>query len=106
VHIHTYIHMQLPAHATGTLSVPAGVGGRASARDALLHTLPKPLRDGTFAAVLKEDATTQRWLSQLLAYMADAAVAAEDARRADDVRNAAAVVGRIGRPGASALDDA
>jgi len=35
-------------------------------REALRQCLPDPLRDGTFANVLKDDQTTKRWLGQLL----------------------------------------
>jgi len=35
-------------------------------REALRQCLPDPLRDGTFASVLKDDQTTKRWLGQLL----------------------------------------
>eukprot|EP00050_Salpingoeca_kvevrii_P007487 m.296591 g.296591 ORF g.296591 m.296591 type:complete len:328 (+) comp13424_c0_seq1:96-1079(+) len=37
------------------------------AREALRQCLPDPLRDGTFNNCLKDDATTKRWLAQLLA---------------------------------------
>jgi len=51
------------------------VPSRASARDALRQCLPEPLRDGTFSNVLKDDATTKRWLAQLLVNLStDAAV--------------------------------
>eukprot|EP01087_Luapelamoeba_hula_P023522 TRINITY_DN8662_c0_g1_i1.p1 TRINITY_DN8662_c0_g1~~TRINITY_DN8662_c0_g1_i1.p1 ORF type:complete len:345 (-),score=47.28 TRINITY_DN8662_c0_g1_i1:33-1067(-) len=36
------------------------------AREALRTHLPEPFHDGTFAAFLKEDHTTTRWLAQLL----------------------------------------
>lgn len=40
-----------------------------AARDALRSTLPERLRDGTFAAILKDDHTTKRWLGQLLTHL-------------------------------------
>ena len=36
------------------------------AKDALGQCLPEALRNHTFDAILKEDATTTRWLTQLL----------------------------------------
>ena len=36
------------------------------AREALRQCLPESLRDATFAACLKDDVTTKRWLTQLL----------------------------------------
>ena len=44
------------------------------ARDALRQCLPEPLRDGTFSNVLKDDATTKRWLAQLLVNLSDTSV--------------------------------
>lgn len=41
------------------------------AREALKQCLPEPLRDGAFAAVLKDDPTTSRWLGQLIQTLAD-----------------------------------
>jgi len=40
-------------------------------REALRQCLPDPLRDGTFASVLKDDQTTKRWLGQLLMILAE-----------------------------------
>jgi CCR4-NOT transcription complex subunit 9 len=40
-------------------------------REALRQCLPDPLRDGTFATVLKDDQTTKRWLGQLLITLAE-----------------------------------
>jgi len=40
-------------------------------REALRQCLPDPLRDGTFASVLKDDQTTKRWLGQLLMLLAE-----------------------------------
>lgn len=40
-------------------------------REALRQFLPEPLRDGTFASVLKDDQTTKRWLGQLLMILAE-----------------------------------
>jgi len=37
------------------------------AREALRQCFPEPLRDSTFATVLKDDTTTRRWLAQLIA---------------------------------------
>lgn len=36
------------------------------AREALRQCLPEQLKDSTFAATLKDDSTTKKWLSQLL----------------------------------------
>lgn len=36
------------------------------AREALRQCLPDQLKDTTFAQVLKDDATTKRWLTQLV----------------------------------------
>lgn len=36
------------------------------AREALRQCLPDQLKDSTFAQVLKDDATTKRWLAQLV----------------------------------------
>ncbi|KJE94004.1 cell differentiation protein Rcd1 [Capsaspora owczarzaki ATCC 30864] len=41
------------------------------AREALRQCLPEPLRDNTFANVLKADPTTTRWLHQLIMTLAD-----------------------------------
>lgn len=41
------------------------------AREALRPCLPEPLRDGTFARVLKDDAPSKRWLSQLLVHLSE-----------------------------------
>ena len=49
--------------------------GSCRARDALRQCLPEPLRDGTFSNVLKDDATTKRWLAQLLVNLSDTSVA-------------------------------
>jgi len=43
------------------------------AREALKPCLPEPLRDGTFAQVLKDDAPSKRWLSQLLLHLSEGA---------------------------------
>ena len=39
---------------------------RCRAREALRQCLPDHLKDSTFAACLKEDNSTKRWLAQLL----------------------------------------
>ncbi|KAF9921776.1 Cell differentiation protein rcd1 [Linnemannia zychae] len=41
------------------------------AREALRQCLPEPLRDATFAQVLKDDINTKRWLSQLIFNLSD-----------------------------------
>ncbi|KAF9271904.1 Cell differentiation protein rcd1 [Mortierella alpina] len=41
------------------------------AREALRQCLPEPLRDGTFAQVLKDDMTTKRCLTQLITNLSD-----------------------------------
>ncbi|KAG0000058.1 Cell differentiation protein rcd1 [Entomortierella chlamydospora] len=41
------------------------------AREALRQCLPEPLRDATFAQVLKDDITTKRCLTQLLINLAE-----------------------------------
>jgi CCR4-NOT transcription complex subunit 9 len=46
------------------------------AREALRQCLPEPLRDATFAAVLKDDQGTRRWLGQLLASLGEGAAQA------------------------------
>lgn len=45
----------------------------ARARDALKQVLPEPLRDNTFAGLLKEDPSTKRWLQSLLAALSEGA---------------------------------
>jgi CCR4-NOT transcription complex subunit 9 len=40
-------------------------------REALRQCLPEPLRDGSFAPVLRDDQTTKRWLGQLLMVLAE-----------------------------------
>jgi CCR4-NOT transcription complex subunit 9 len=47
------------------------------AREALHTCLPQALRDNTFAAALNNDATVQKWLSQLLQVVQASAAAAE-----------------------------
>lgn len=42
------------------------------AREALRQCVPEALRDNTFTGALKDDATTNRWLAQLIFYMNDA----------------------------------
>eukprot|EP00045_Choanoeca_perplexa_P001560 m.20611 g.20611 ORF g.20611 m.20611 type:complete len:308 (-) comp11030_c0_seq1:104-1027(-) len=42
------------------------------AREALRQCLPEPLKDDTFVACLKDDATTKRWLQQLLNNLTEA----------------------------------
>ncbi|EPY53144.1 RNA-binding protein [Schizosaccharomyces cryophilus OY26] len=44
------------------------------AREALRHCLPEPLRDATFAHVLKDDHNTKKCLAQLLINLSDVAV--------------------------------
>eukprot|EP01136_Pigoraptor_vietnamica_P011064 Opistho-1_new@49455 len=46
------------------------------AREALRQCLPEPLRDSTFAACLKDDTTTKRWLNQLLVNLSEAGMTA------------------------------
>jgi CCR4-NOT transcription complex subunit 9 len=46
------------------------------AREALRQCLPEPLRDATFAACLKDDPATRRWLVQLVANLGEPAAAA------------------------------
>ncbi len=41
------------------------------AREALRQCLPEPLRDSTFAASLKDDQNTRRWLGQLLGNLSE-----------------------------------
>lgn len=43
----------------------------ARSREALRQCLPDPLRDHTFANVLKEDQTTKRWLNQLMLILSE-----------------------------------
>lgn len=43
----------------------------ARAREALRQCLPEPLRDATFASVLRDDAATKRCLAQLLINLSD-----------------------------------
>eukprot|EP01089_Gocevia_fonbrunei_P014253 TRINITY_DN3863_c0_g1_i1.p1 TRINITY_DN3863_c0_g1~~TRINITY_DN3863_c0_g1_i1.p1 ORF type:complete len:311 (+),score=43.28 TRINITY_DN3863_c0_g1_i1:51-983(+) len=45
----------------------------ARAREALKTHLPDPFRDGTFAAFLKDDHTTTRWMAQLIVNLRDGA---------------------------------
>jgi CCR4-NOT transcription complex subunit 9 len=42
-----------------------------SAREALRQCLPEPLRDATFAQILKDDTITKRCLAQLLHNLSD-----------------------------------
>lgn len=45
------------------------------AREALRQCLPDQLKDGTFSNCLKDDASTKRWLSQLMKNLQDASLA-------------------------------
>ncbi|XP_052207167.1 uncharacterized protein LOC127811394 isoform X2 [Diospyros lotus] len=54
--------------------------------DALTSCLPDMLRDGTFSAALQEDATTTRWLQQLLDKVEGRRVALQARREFDHMR--------------------
>lgn len=45
------------------------------AREALRQCLPDQLKDGTFSNCLKDDASTKRWLSQLMKNLQDPTLA-------------------------------
>lgn len=47
----------------------------ARAREALRQCLPDQLKDGTFSNCLKDDASTKRWLSQLMKNLQDPTLA-------------------------------
>ena len=73
--VNIYGKALLVSQSTGVIKNHCHFLNPTRAREALRQCLPDQLKDGTFSNCLKDDASTKRWLSQLMKNLQDPSLA-------------------------------